>query len=137
MSLPADYTAPEKVSNNADVVYGFETFNVTAWTDPITTGSKGGFTVAEPSQLRRVTLGVLKAPTGTDGVTVDVHLNGTTIFTNQANRPNIAASKTTASADVSVDLAPGDVVEVQVDTVGGTEPGEYLAVALGVLPARS
>lgn len=80
-----------------------------------------------------VTANVATAPTGASLI-VDVHRNGTTIFTTQGNRPTIAASST-ASSDATPDvtaLAAGDVLRADIDQVGSTEPGELLVVTITV-----
>ena len=64
------------------------------------------------------------APTGA-ALVVDVNKNGVTIFTTQANRPQIASG---GHADDSgtpnvVNLAAGDRISVDVDQVGSTIPG--------------
>lgn len=71
------------------------------------------------------------APTGS-AVIVDVNKNGTTIFTTQANRPQVAAGAN-ASADAVPDvtaLAVGDYLTVDIDQVGSTTPGANLTVVV-------
>lgn len=73
------------------------------------------------------------APTGADLI-ADMHLNGTTIFTTQGNRPTIAAgaqdgSKTTP--DVTA-IASGDVITMDIDQVGSTLPGENVVIILEI-----
>ncbi|MFG1977044.1 hypothetical protein ACGFJC_47595 [Nonomuraea fuscirosea] len=77
---------------------------------------------------------VVTAPAGS-GLTVDVHKNGTTVFTNQANRPIIAAGTTTikrTTIDVPT-VADGDYLTVDVDAVGSTTPGSDLTVQITVV----
>lgn len=64
------------------------------------------------------------APTGQAAI-FDVHKNGTTVFTTQANRPTIAASGTDASGSViEVDkFEPGDVFRCDVDQAGSGTAG--------------
>lgn len=69
------------------------------------------------------------APTG-QAILVDVHKNGTTIFTTQANRPSIAAS-TNSSAEATPDvtsIAEGDYLTVDVDQIGSGVAGSDLTV---------
>lgn len=71
------------------------------------------------------------APTGASLI-CDVNKNGTTIYTTQANRPTIAASAFTATAnspDVTT-LAAGDYLTVDVDQVGSTMAGSDLTVTI-------
>lgn len=73
------------------------------------------------------------APTGAAAI-VDVNKNGNTIFTNQANRPTIAAGTNGSSwmiPDLSTfDGVSGDYFTVDVDQVGSTIPGGDLVVAV-------
>ena len=85
--------------------------------------------------IGKVFLSVGAAPTGS-AVIVDVHKNGTTIFTNQADRPSIAASATTGfttTIDIS-SFADGDYFEVIVDQYGSTIPGSNLTVQIATAP---
>jgi hypothetical protein len=69
------------------------------------------------------------APTGAS-VIVDVHLNGTTIFTTQGNRPTISPGAFTsgsATPDVT-SVAAGDYLTIDIDQVGSTVAGAYLTV---------
>ena len=63
---------------------------------------------------------------------VDVHLNGTTIFTTQGNRPTILTTATDsglAVPDVTA-AAGGDVLTVDIDQIGSTVAGADLAVVV-------
>ena len=89
-----------------------------------------------PTLLAPCTLSIVKvklvvktAPTG-QAIIVDVNKNGTTIFTTQANRPQIAAGSTTGDSgtpDVTA-LAEGDKLTVDVDQVGSGTAGADLTV---------
>lgn len=64
------------------------------------------------------------APTGASLI-VDVNKNGTTIFTAQANRPEIAIAghaDDSGTPDVPA-FVEGDRLSVDIDQVGSTEPG--------------
>jgi hypothetical protein len=85
--------------------------------------SPGTMTIAE------VFIAVNTAPTG-DSIIVDVNKNGTTIFTTQANRPEIADganSDTSGTPDVTA-LAKNDFLTSDVDQIGSTTPGQNLTV---------
>jgi hypothetical protein len=72
---------------------------------------------------------VLTAPTGANLI-VDVNKNGTTIFTTQANRPEITAGSKTATSgapDVT-SLSKNDAITIDVDQVGSTIAGADLSV---------
>lgn len=82
-----------------------------------------------PLTIRAVRASVGTAPTGA-AIRVDVNKNGTTIFTTQANRPNIAVSTFTSKVttmDVT-SLADGDYLTVDVDIIGSTVAGADLTV---------
>jgi hypothetical protein len=69
-------------------------------------------------------------PAGAVSIKLDANINGTTIFTNQANRPEIFAGENT---DVSVlmdidELQPGEYMTVDIDSVGEVTPGSDLVV---------
>jgi hypothetical protein len=75
---------------------------------------------------------VSTAPTGAS-ILIDVNKNGTTIFTNQANRPSIAASAFQSSIVTNHDvtsIAAGDYLTIDVDQIGSTIPGSNLTVVV-------
>lgn len=75
----------------------------------------------------------VSVPSTGAGIVVDVHKNGTTIFTNQANRPTIPAAQYTITAVPAVtEWAPGEFLTVDVDQVGSTVAGTDLTVTLKV-----
>lgn len=85
--------------------------------------------IAKASTLLSVMAMAGSAPTGA-ALIVDVHLSGTTIFTTQANRPEIAVG-TQASAEETPDVtaaAAGSYLTVDVDQVGSTLPGDDVTV---------
>jgi hypothetical protein len=88
-------------------------------------------TILAPCTLTivKVKLVVKTAPTGA-AIIVDVNKNGTTIFTTQGNRPQIAAGATTGDSgtpDVTA-LAEGDKLTIDVDQIGSTIAGADLTV---------
>lgn len=94
----------------------------------VTTG-KARYYVEEAVTITAVRISVDTAPTGATLI-VDVNKNGTTIYTTQGNRPTIAISGNTATAnspDVTA-LAAGDYLTIDIDQVGSTIPGSDLAV---------
>lgn len=71
------------------------------------------------------------APTGSSLI-VDIHKNGTTIFSDQSHRPQIAAAANedeTTDIDVA-DFAHGDYYQLQVDQIGSTIAGSDLTVSI-------
>lgn len=72
------------------------------------------------------------APTGASLI-VDVHKNGTTIFTTQSNRPTIAATTFTDTSTPAVTTwAAGEYLTVDIDQVGSTVAGSDLVVTVVV-----
>ena len=83
--------------------------------------------------IENVSVCVSTAPTGST-VIFDVNKNGTTIFTNQANRPTIAISgftDLTSTPDVTT-LASGDYITVDVDQIGSTVSGANALIRIKV-----
>lgn len=79
--------------------------------------------------ISKVFLSVSTAPTGA-AIIVDIHKGGTTIFTTQANRPQIAASANTGYS-TTIDVtswADGEYLTMDVDQVGSTIAGSNLTV---------
>lgn len=75
------------------------------------------------------------APTGAS-IIIDIKVNGTTIFTTQANRPTIAAAAFASSYVTNMDVtsvAAGSYITVDVAQVGSTIPGSDLTVQVEVL----
>ena len=68
-------------------------------------------------------------PTGAN-IIVDVHKNGTTIFTTQGKRPEIAAGGYTDESDTPdvTALTKTDYLTMDVDQVGSTITGQDLTV---------
>jgi hypothetical protein len=86
----------------------------------------------ESWNIAQVRASVGTAPTGAT-VIVDVHKNGTTIFTTQSRRPAIAISGNTATPSGAIEVtsfAAGDYITVDVDQVGSTIAGANLVVSV-------
>ena len=84
----------------------------------------GGYTI----ETIRVSVG---APCSGTSIVVDVNRNGTTLFTNQANRPTIAQSTYTTTATPTITtLTSGDYLTVDIDQVGSTVAGSNLLVQI-------
>lgn len=81
--------------------------------------------------ITRVSVGVGTAPTG-QSIKVDVNRNGTTIFTTQGNRPEIAAagfSDTSSIPDVTA-ITAGQYITIDIDQVGSGVAGADLVVTI-------
>lgn len=97
---------------------------------------KGRVRLPAAATIVSVAATVNTAPTGAS-IKVDVNKNGTTVFTTQANRPDIAAAGF-ASADAIPDvtaLAAGDYISVDIDQIGSTVTGSDLSVIVELLLA--
>lgn len=72
------------------------------------------------------------APTGAAAI-LDIHKNGTTIFTTQGNRPEIAIDGNDSGEVTNMDvtaLAKGDYLTLDIDQIGSTIAGKDLVVTL-------
>lgn len=74
--------------------------------------------------ITKVYLSVSNAPVGA-AIIADVNKNGTTLFTTQTNRPQIAAAAYTGSTATieNNQWADGDYLTLDIDQVGSTSPG--------------
>jgi hypothetical protein len=79
--------------------------------------------------ITEVFLSVDVAPAN-QAIIVDIHKNGTTIFTNQGNRPSIAAGNNTGNS-VTIDVPAwddGDYLTAHIDQVGSGTLGSDLVI---------
>jgi hypothetical protein len=63
---------------------------------------------------------------------VDANINGTTVFTTQANRPQIAAGATSGNS-TTLDVTSwtvGQYLSVDIDGIGSGTPGSNLVVEI-------
>ena len=83
--------------------------------------------------VETVRAAVNTAPAGA-ALVVDVNKNGTTIYTDQSDRPSIAAGTNSATGNdpAVTTLAAGDYLTVDVDQVGSTAAGADLTVTVRV-----
>lgn len=148
MALDISYDSTIQIPNLAPKLAGsFTTINssyivyVVNWyvSGTLTTGVNKGWEVpilidvARPPTLVSAMARVKTAPTSLPLI-VDINKNGTTIYTNQANRPTILATAF-ASAETGVDvtaLANLDVLTIDIDQVGSAVAGADLSVVLKV-----
>jgi hypothetical protein len=81
--------------------------------------------------IETVRAAVGTAPVGS-AVIVDVNKNGTTIYTTQGNRPQIAAASNSATGNspAVATFAAGDYLTVDIDAVGSTVAGADLVVVV-------
>jgi len=88
-------------------------------------------TILAPCTLTivKVKLVVKTAPSGA-AIIVDVNKNGITIFTTQANRPQITAGQYTGDSGTPnvTNLAEGDKLIIDIDQIGSTIAGADLTV---------
>lgn len=91
------------------------------------------FYVYAPCTIKEVYIAVRTAPTGSS-IIVDVNKNGTTIFSTQANRPEIDTGEyvaTSGAPDVT-SLAKNDKLTIDVDQVGSTVAGADLIIFIRI-----
>lgn len=83
-------------------------------------------------KISYVTAALITAPVGASAI-VDLHKNGTTMYTTQGNRPTIAAGPTyvTATLPDVLTWAAGDVLQLEVDQKGSSTDGADLSVVVG------
>lgn len=117
--------------------FAWTTINMQAIFTASGTLSVGASTIILPNAtgrtlvISKVYLIVGTAPTGA-AILVDIHKNGTTIFTTQSNRPTIADGATsgnTTTIEVS-SWDDGEYLTMEIDQVGSTVAGSDLTVAV-------
>lgn len=121
-----DSAGVERLLTHAIEAY---TFSVTG-TVAVATGKsriylEGNYTIDT------VRAAVTTAPTGA-ALIVDVNKNGTTIYTTQSARPQIAASANSATGNSPAvqTFVAGDYITVDVDQIGSTVAGADLTVTV-------
>jgi hypothetical protein len=83
----------------------------------------------EAKKIVKVFIAVDTAPVGA-AIIVDVHKNGTTIFTTQSNRPQISDGLNTG-VTTSIDTptwSDGEYLTLDIDQIGSSTPGSNLSV---------
>lgn len=75
----------------------------------------------EDMEIKQIKCVVGIAP-DTNSLILDINKNGSTIYTNQGNRPTIAVSATSATATLPdvVAISAGDIISLDIDQNGGT-----------------
>jgi len=123
LRVNAGATAPEWVANTQGLYFYID--------GTLTTALKAAFVAPCALTVTNVKAKVATAPTGADLI-LDIHKNGTTIFSTQGNRPTIAATETSedsAAPDVT-SIAAGDLIKLEIDQIGSTIAGEDLSVTV-------
>jgi len=104
--------------------------------DTLTTGADkiGRIYVNFAGTIQAVHASVKTAPTGAD-IIVDLNLNGSTIWSTQANRVTIAATANTGiqTSFNTATFASGDYFTIDIDQIGSTIAGAKLVVRLKLL----
>lgn len=92
-----------------------------------TGGNKDGFVAGAAGTIKGVRFKVGTAPTDASLI-IDIHKNGTTIFTTQANRPTIAATETASTTTLPdvTSVAAGDLFTLEIDQIGSSVAGSNL-----------
>lgn len=86
-----------------------------------------------PARICKVSLATSLATSG--ALTVDIHKNGTTIFTTQTNRPSISSGVAYGST-IAIDVPiwnPSEYITMEVDSVG-TAYDLVVIVVVGLTP---
>jgi hypothetical protein len=83
--------------------------------------------------IKRADARVKTAPTGAD-LTFDININGTTIWSTQANRVKVVAAATSGTQTTfnTTALADGDILTVDIDVIGSTIAGVSATVLLEI-----
>lgn len=121
-----DDAGNDRLLTHAVEAYTFSvTGAVTATTGKSRIYLEGNYTV------ETVRAAVNTAPTGA-ALIVDVNKNGTTIYTTQTARPQIAVSTNSANGNspAVTTFAAGDYITVDVDQIGSTVAGSDLTVTI-------
>jgi hypothetical protein len=86
----------------------------------------------QPLTIKGVRISAGTAPTGAS-IIVDVNINGTTIFTTQANRPSISISGNTSGLVTNMNVtswANGSYLTVDIDQKGSSAAGADLTIQI-------
>lgn len=134
--MPADFNRVEQGIADAHTLVALasrRSFNGFIYGELATGAGELVFIVPYAMSISKVRVAAGTAPTGTgSSIIVDVHKNGTTIFTTQSNRPAIAAGSTAGTSGTPnvISVAEGDILTVDIDQVGNTTPGSNLSIAI-------
>lgn len=126
---------PAAVSVAVAGVITSHTSLLAVWAHPDTLSvrtGQGKFYFPVVATLIGVSITVGTAPVGAD-VIVDLNLDGTTIFTDQANRPRILSGQTVSGETTLLDVtavAKGQYLTADIDQIGSTVPGADLTVTV-------
>jgi hypothetical protein len=83
--------------------------------------------------ITQMRIGVTEAPTGTTGVTVDLKVDGTSVFAVAGDRPTIAPGEYTTVAfptNVPATILAGHWMQIEITSVGDTTPGAGLVAVV-------
>ncbi len=95
------------------------------------------FAAPWPGKIKRARLYANTAP-ATQAIIVDFNLNGTTVWSTQSNRVQIAASANsgTSTSFNTINFAQGDLLTFDIDQVGSSTTGADMTIELTVLASR-
>lgn len=124
LRMNAGTTAPEWVPNTRGICFSVNNVDL---------ATSQSVAIIAPCDLI-ITGGKIEVGTApTDASLIcDVHLNGTTLWTTQANRPTIVADGTSAAitAPDVTSIAQGDRLLLMIDQIGSTVAGKDLSLTL-------
>ena len=105
-------------TSTTNVTYTFYEYSIAQSADM---GVPATIVVDRNCTIDKVYIQVETAPGSGKTITVDVHKNGTTIFTTQGNRPSIAGTATTDESGIPsiVDLLKNDLLTMDIDVHDG------------------
>jgi hypothetical protein len=113
---------------------GTPTFTAAGTLATMTGGGRFYNDTGQPITIKGVRASVGTAPTGAS-IVIDVNLNGTTLWSTQANRPAIAAGSNTSGSVTNMNTTTwpsGNYLTVDIDAVGSTVAGADLTVQVMV-----
>lgn len=127
-----------QTSFKGEIMFGklpLSTFVITKIAANTVAAGKAIFRVPFACTIKAMSVATDIAPTGASLI-FDIHKNGTTLFTTQANRPTIVASAVSASVALPAvtTLAAGDVLTVDCDQIGSSVASTGFTIAIAVLP---
>lgn len=120
---------PTGATGPTGIGVSFQSFSAPG-TLSIKTG-KGRFYAPADFDIAAITVSCGAAPVG-QSIVVDINKNGSTIYTNQSNRPSISGGNFYALATTPniTSISAGDYITVDIDQVGLTFAGSDLTVVL-------
>jgi hypothetical protein len=99
----------------------------------LTTGTSKTAAIIVPQAMTIIKVyAYVKTPSSGQAIIVDINKNGSTIWSNQANRVEIAAAGQTGSQTSfnTISLSEGDILTFDIDQVGSGTAGADITIAV-------